>query len=373
MERNNGLRSVRRGRASGAALAAFLGVIVGAVLVWVLARPASAPVSAAQGTPVAALPAVSAASQDAITTAVEKVGPAVVNIAVMTGIERMPGMRPQARGGEGSGVIIDGRNGYILTNAHVVKGAKEVVATLADGRHFDAKVIGMDPLTEVAVVKVPADNLPQATLGSAENMPIGSWVIAIGNPYGLENSVTVGVLSAKERQFRAPNQIALEGMLQTDASINPGNSGGALVDLNGNLIGMPTAVISSAQGIGFAVSIDVAKQAADQLIRTGKIPWLGIQHGELRPEQAKRLGLPSSKGTMVFSVATNGPADRAGIKPEDLIVEADGKPVEKARDLSKAVRAHDAGDSIEIKVVRGGKEMMLKVTLGAVPADIGGG
>ena len=372
---------MRPGKASPVALAAFLGVVIGAALVWMVARPAPAPVAGPRGGPsvqTQTAPAVSAASQDAITAAIGKVGPAVVNISVLFQptrqelIERAFGMQPSPRGGQGSGVIIDGEQGYILTNAHVVKGAQKVMVTMASGRQLEAHVVGVDPLTEVAVVKVPGGGLPEAVLGSAAKLPIGSWVIAIGNPYGLENSVTVGVLSAKERQIPGPGGSSLDGLLQTDASINPGNSGGALVDLEGNLIGIPTAVIPYAQGIGFAVSVDVAKQMADRLIQTGKAPWLGIQHGEVLPEQAKRLGLPSGKGTVVFGVSPNGPAAQAGIRPGDLIVAVGGQPVADSRELGNAIRSHNAGEQVEIKLVRQGREMAVSVTIGAVPPNLGG-
>jgi len=372
----------RQGRASSVALAGFLGIVVGAALVWALVRRAPAPAARPGGsTPMQAQasPGVSVASQDAITAAVQKVGPAVANISVLfqpqqqSQLQRMFGMEPFPRAGQGSGVIIDGNNGYILTNAHVVKGAHKVMVTLADGRQFEAHVVGIDPLTEVAVVKVVGDDLPrQAELGSAEKLPIGSWVIAIGNPFGLENSVTVGVLSAKERQVPNPNGIALQGLLQTDASINPGNSGGALVDLSGKLIGMPTAVIPYAQGIGFAVSIDVAKQIADRLIQTGKVPWLGIEHKSFTAEQAKKLGVPTGKGTVVFGVYPHGPADQAGLQPGDLIVRVAGEAIPDEKALGGAIRAHNAGDRIEIAVIRKGREMTLTATLGAVPQDIGG-
>jgi len=371
----------QHGRASSVALAGFLGVVVGAVLVWAVVRRGPAPVARPGGaTPMQAQasPGVSVASQDAITAAVQKVGPAVANISVLfqpqqqSQLQRRFGIEPFPRAGQGSGVIIDGKKGYLLTNAHVVKGAQKVMVTLADGRQFEAQVVGIDPLTEVAVVKVPGDDLPQAELGSAEKLPIGSWVIAIGNPFGLENSVTVGVLSAKERQVPNPNGIALQGLLQTDASINPGNSGGALVDLSGKLVGMPTAVIPYAQGIGFAVSIDVARQIANRLIQTGKVPWLGIEHTSVTPEQAKKLGVPTGKGTVVFGVYPNGPAAQAGLEPGDLIVRVAGEVIPDEKALGGAIRAHNAGDRIEIAVIRKGREMMLTATLGAVPPDLGG-
>jgi len=376
----------RCGRGSSIALAAFLGVLVGAALVWALVSRNPAPFIAPRGASVTSLPAgdarpaVSAASQDAITAAVEKVGPAVVNISVLFQPSRQDliarafgiPMEPFPRAGQGSGVIIDGKNGYIITNAHVVKGAGRVMVTMANGKRLEARVVGIDPLTEVAVVKVPGDGYTQAALGSAQNLPIGSWVIAIGNPFGFENSVTVGVLSAKGRQIGAPGGASLQDLLQTDASINPGNSGGALVDLNGNLIGMPTAVIPYAQGIGFAVSIDVAKQVADKLTKTGKMPWMGIQHATLPPDEAKRLGLPAGPGTTVVGVVPSGPAATAGLEPGDLITRLGDQPIQSERDLTQAIRAHNAGDRVEVTFTRNGKEMRVAVTLGAVPPNLGG-
>ena len=376
----------RCGRGYSIALAAFLGVLVGAALVWALVSRNPAPFIAPRGASVTSLPAgdarpaVSAASQDAITAAVEKVGPAVVNISVLFQPSRQDliarafgiPMEPFPRAGQGSGVIIDGKNGYIITNAHVVKGAQRVMVTMANGKRLEARVVGIDPLTEVAVVKVPGDDYTQAVLGSAQNLPIGSWVIAIGNPFGFENSVTVGVLSAKGRQIGAPGGASLQDLLQTDASINPGNSGGALVDLNGNLIGMPTAVIPYAQGIGFAVSIDVAKQVADKLTKTGKMPWMGIQHATLPPDEAKRLGLPAGPGTTVVGVVPSGPAATAGLEPGDLITRLGDQPIQSERDLTQAIRAHNAGDRVEVTFTRNGKEMRVAVTLGAVPPNLGG-
>jgi serine protease Do len=374
-----------RGSALAVALAALLGVLVGAVLLFALGRtlPAQTPAapSAAPGQAPAA--AVTAGSQDAITAAVNMVGPAVVNINTFF---RPPAQDPMERmlrrslgiptevfprAGQGSGIVIDGERGYILTNAHVVKGAQKVTVSLADGRQFDARVVGIDPLTEVAVVKVPGNDLPEATLGSAADLPIGSWVIAIGNPFGFENSVTVGVLSARDRQISGENAILLQDLLQTDASINPGNSGGALVDLAGRVVGMPTAVIPYAQGMGFAVSIDIAKEIAERLIETGAAPWLGIDHRALLPQEAKQLGLPAGKGTMIFGVAPRGPADAAGLRPGDLVVSIAEEPTDTSSALGKAIRSHNAGEQVAVTIIREGKEMTVGVTLGAVPSDLG--
>lgn len=374
----------RRGRGAPVVLSALAGVLIGAGLVWLLvAREVGGGMGPVAPQPRPAAGAgVSAASQDAITRAVERVGPAVVNINTLyrppaqTPMERM--MRefmgvpsqPFPREGAGSGIIIDGKQGYVLTNAHVVKGAAKVKVTLSDERSFDAQVVGADPLSEVAVLQIKGGDLPTAELGSAADLPIGSWVIAIGNPFGFENSVTVGVLSAKERQITEPrSRVALQDLLQTDASINPGNSGGALVDLNGTVVGIPTAMIPQAQGMGFAVSIDSAKGVFEKLIRTGKMPWLGVMHHYLLPDEAKKLKVPGGKGTVVVEVVPQGPSAQAGIEPGDVILRVNGNKIDDEGALSAAVRARDAGDRIEVVVWRGGRELKLQVTLGAVPQE----
>ncbi len=374
-----------RGRTLLLVLAALLGIMVGAVLVLTLQRtqPTAPPSTHEQPLRPLPLAVVDTSSQDAIVAAVQKVGPAVVNISTVflppaedpleRIIRRSLGIprEPFPRGGQGSGFVIDGEKGYILTNAHVVKGADRVAVLLADGRQFDAEVVGADPLTEVAVVRVRGEDLPEATLGSTEDVPIGSWVIAIGNPFGYENSVTVGVVSAKEREIEGPNNIVLDDLLQTDASINPGNSGGALVDLNGRVVGMPTAVIPFAQGMGFAVSIDVAEQVAERLIETGTMPWLGVRHRPLIPEEARQAGLPEGKGSMIFGVVPRGPAARAGLQPRDLIIRIGDRAIERRGDLSKTIRSYGAGDRVEVTVIREGREVTLPVELGAAPVDLG--
>lgn len=367
----------RRGHAGTAMLAALVGVLLGAALAWHWmgrqsgSGPGAGITVAPRGT---ALPPVSQAGQDAITAAVAKVGPAVVNIdtQVRPGADGFGFLQdPFPRQGQASGTIIDGKNGYVLTNAHVVKDVSAMQVKLADGRSFPAKLVGSDPLTEVAVVKlVGARNLPQATLGNSTDLPIGAWVIAIGNPFGFENSVTVGVLSAKGRAVGGPNRVALQDLMQTDASINPGNSGGALVDVNGNVVGIPTAVIPQAQGIGFAVPIDVAKQVAERLIRTGKMPWMGISYMELPAKEAERLGVPGGKGAIIVEVARGGPAAQAGLRPKDVILKVNDKSVTSKGDVGKEVRAHDVGTRLTLTVWREGREVRVPVTLGAVPPDL---
>ena len=268
--------------------------------------------------------------------------------------------------GKGSGIIIDGKKGYVLTNAHVVRGAADVHVILADRRDLVAQVVGMDPLNDVAVLKVGGNDLPSATLGSAADLPIGSWVIAIGNPFGYENSATVGVISAKDRQIKGT---PLRDLLQTDAAINRGNSGGALVDLNGDVVGIPTAMIPYAQGIGFAVSVDVAKQVVERLIATGKAPWLGISHVDCPADYAREIGLPEPKGSVVVEVVKGGPAAQAGIRPGDVVLRIGDHEVGNGKALGFAIRSYDTGERVAVVVWRDGRERELNVTLGAVPTQ----
>jgi len=373
----------RRGSALAVFLAAVVGVLIGAALVWGLlgrgsTRGGAIPVRPSLGLP----PPVSKESQDAIVRAVAKVGPAVVNIRTVYAppresprdrIMREMGIpsRPFPREGEGSGIIIDGQRGYVLTNAHVVKGASQVRVTLPDKRSFEARVVGGDPLSEVAVLQIKGSDLPTATLASAEKLPIGSWVIAIGNPFGFENSVTVGVLSAKDRRISDPSGVSLQDLLQTDASINPGNSGGALVDLAGDVVGIPTAMIPQAQGMGFAVSIDSAREVFEKLIQTGRMPWLGVAHRLLTPEEAKSLKVPPGKGALVLEAVRGGPAAEAGVRPMDVILRLSGRAVDSDAALQKAVRAKNAGDRVDLDIWRDGREIKLSVILGAVPMTLG--
>jgi len=374
------------GRAAAVLLAGLVGVLIGAGLVWELVAGKAGPRS--ETVPIAAgggLRPVTATSENAIVSAVQRVGPAVVNISTLYAppresqterfLRQFMGIpsQPFPRAGEGSGIIIDGGNGYVLTNAHVVKGAARVRVMLQDKRTFDAHVVGSDPLSEVAVVQIKGGSLPAAVLGSAAKVPIGSWVIAIGNPFGFQNSVTVGVLSAKARQIADPSGVELQDLLQTDASINPGNSGGALVDLSGEVIGIPTAMIPQAQGMGFAVSIDTAKDVAQKLIKTGKMPWLGVMHHYLLPDEAKKLKVPGGQGTLVVRVVPGGPAAQAGMQAGDVILRAGGRAISSERSLGEIIRAHNAGDKLEVEVWRKGREVKLQVTLGAVPQEISPG
>jgi len=381
------------GRILAFLLVALLGGLVGGGLVWVglgrgsrsgagaALRAAEAPsVPAARGA--GALASVSRESQDAITAAIARVGPAVVNInttyprPVRTPLERMwrdfvgVPTDPLPPEGRGSGIVIDGEKGYVLTNAHVVRGAAHVEVGLADGRQLEAQTVGIDPLSDIAVVKVAGGDLPSATLGSAADLPIGSWVIAIGNPFGLfENSATVGVISAKDRQIKGSDGTVLHDLLQTDAAINRGNSGGALVDLNGDVVGIPTAMIPYAQGLGFAISVDVAKQVAERLIATGRVPWLGVYYRDILPTEPRDLGLAKAEGALVASVVRGGPAARAGLRDGDVILQIGDYKISVGKDVGFAVRSYDAGERVNVTVWRERREQTLNVTLGAVPTQ----
>jgi serine protease Do len=372
---------MNRGRVSVSALVAIafvvglIGVAAGAALVWVaIGRPAAGRAGGA--------PSASREWQDAIVAAVTKVGPSVVNINTLVERRLSPEERAlrEARGmptqpfpqqGQASGVIFDGQRGYVLTNTHVVSNAAQVEVLLADGRRFPAKVVGSDPVSEVAVVRISGDKLPTASLGSADSLPIGSWVIAIGNPFGFENSVTVGVISAKDRQIRGPNGTVLRGLIQTDASINPGNSGGALVDLDGDVVGIPTAIIPFAQGMGFAASIEVAKRVSQQIIATGKMswPWLGIRHRPLPTQEVAKLHVPEGKGEIVASVVEGGPAARAGIKAGDVVLRVADQAITTSQDITAAVRSHNVGDRVKVVVWRDGRQLTLEATLAELPQE----
>ncbi len=360
-----------RGTAAAVFVAALLGVLVGAALVVGWMRHTTGPSDVHLMTCPTSAPPVSRQGQDAIIQAVKRVGPAVVNVTTQVQSPGDDEDLPFSAKGQGSGVIIDSARGYVLTNAHVVKNTSRVVVQLPNGHSYDAHVIGADPLTEVAVLQIPGGkNLPQAaTLGDPDALPVGAWVIAIGNPYGFQHSVTVGVLSAKDRQVPAPNGINLQDLMQTDASINPGNSGGALVDLSGNVVGIPTAMVPQAHGIGFAVPIDVAKQVAERLIKSGAMPWLGIAHVSLAPRDVERLSPPEHRGSLVKAVRSDSPADRAGLRTDDVILRVGFRDIHTAGDVGTAIRSYDVGAKVPIVVWRNGKALRLEVTLGAVPAN----
>ncbi len=262
----------------------------------------------------------------------------------------------------GSGVIID-KEGYILTNNHVVEKASSIKVKLSDGKEYDAKVIGKDAKTDIALIKVNVKNsLPVAVLGDSDKLEVGDWVMAIGNPYGLDHTVTAGIVSAKGRVI---GQGPYDDFIQTDASINPGNSGGPLFNLRGEVVGINTAIISGGQGIGFAIPINMAKALLPQLKTNGKIVrgWLGVVIQKVTPELAKSFGLKELEGALVSDVMDDSPAARAGIKRGDVIVSFDGKPIKDMDQLPRIVAATEVGKKARIRLIRDGTPMEVDVTI----------
>jgi len=265
----------------------------------------------------------------------------------------------------GSGVVVDPR-GYLITNNHVVEKAKEIKVVLADRREFNGKVVGSDPKSDIAVVKIDGKDLPTVPWGDSSRLQVGQYVLAIGNPFGLSQTVTMGIVSAVGR---ANVGIAdYEDFIQTDAAINPGNSGGALVNTQGELIGINTAIFTRSggyMGIGFAVPSNMAKSVMDSLIKTGTVirGWLGISIQEITPQLAKEFRLPEPKGALVTDVLPNTPAERAGIKRGDVILEVNGRPIEHTGQLRNLVAGLPIGEKVKIKIFRDIQEKELEVTI----------
>lgn len=333
-----------------------------------------------------------------IAAAVERVGPAVVRIdAERTISESVPEafqnpffrrffgeeapegapMPDRVEQGTGSGFILS-TDGKILTNAHVVEGATTVKVTLKDGRTVDGKVMGVDPVTDVAVVKIESDNLPSVTLGSTNDLAPGQWAIAIGNPLGLDNTVTAGIISAIDRsstQVGIPDKRVQ--FIQTDAAINPGNSGGPLLNDRGEVIGMNTAIRANAQGLGFAIPIETAKRIADQLFATGQVqhPFLGIQMVSLNPEMkeslSQELGIKVSQdtGVLVVRVMENSPAATAGVERGDIIQSINGKAVQSPVEVQSYVESSVIGQPLEVALVRNGKTKTVQVRPAPLPDE----
>lgn len=269
----------------------------------------------------------------------------------------------------GSGVIIDER-GYILTNHHVIKGADEIMVTLLDGRKFEGEVKGSDPKTDLALIKIEANNhLPTIRLGNSDKVKVGSWVLAIGNPFGLEHTVTVGVVSAKGRG--ALGLAEYEDFIQTDASINPGNSGGPLVNLDGEVVGINTAIVAQAQGIGFAIPINMATKIVGDLKKHGKVvrAWLGILIQDLTEDLAKHLKIEAKEGVLIATVIQGSPADKAGLEEGDIILEIDGKKVAKSKELQSEILKRTAGTMTKLLLLRDGKKKVATVILSQMPED----
>ncbi|OHB98366.1 MAG: serine protease [Planctomycetes bacterium RIFCSPLOWO2_12_38_17] len=275
--------------------------------------------------------------------------------------------------GLGSGVIIDSEKGYIITNNHVVEDADELQITLGDRREFDGKVMGTDPQTDIAIVKIEGKNLPTAKLGDSDAIKVGQWAIAIGNPFGLSQTVSIGVISATGRANVGVAQY--EDMIQTDAAINPGNSGGPLVNIRGEIIGINTAIYTRSggyQGIGFAIPINMVKTIMRDLVEKGKVTrgWLGVVIQDIDPALAKKFDVSVTEGVLVSDVNDSSPAREAGLQGGDIVIEYDGKPVRDVNHLRNVVAQTEVGKKVKIKILRDGKEQELTVKIGEQPADL---
>ena len=277
---------------------------------------------------------------------------------------------PAVRHSLGSGFILS-PDGYIVTNNHVIEGADEIVVKLHDGRSFKAKIVGTDPKLDVALLKIPARGLPAARLGDSDRVRVGDWVIAIGNPFGLSFTVTAGIISAKGRVIGAG---PYDDFLQTDAAINPGNSGGPLFDTEGRVIGINTAIYTRSggnNGIGFAIPINVARPVIEQLRATGHVvrAYLGVFIREVDEQAAKALGLARPEGALVQRVVKGSAAEKAGIRPGDVIVAVDGHPVKNAHDLPKRIALRRPGERVRLRVVRDGKAREIVAVLDRMPEE----
>ena len=269
----------------------------------------------------------------------------------------------------GSGVIVS-PDGYILTNNHVVEGADEIEVALADSRHAQARVIGTDPETDLAVLKIELGALPVIVLGNSDTLAVGDRVLAIGNPFGVGQTVTSGIVSALGRNELGIN--TFENFIQTDAAINPGNSGGALVDIHGNLMGINTAIYSrsgGSMGIGFAIPVSTARQVMESIVRDGRVTrgWIGVEPSELSPELAQTFGVHTDVGVIITGVLHDGPAAAGGMLPGDVVKQVAGKPVHTVPQLLSAVAALTPGVAAEFQVQRGAKELQLPITPVARP------
>jgi serine protease Do len=262
----------------------------------------------------------------------------------------------------GSGFIID-KDGYIVTNNHVIENADEIKVRLADETEYDAELVGRDPNTDLALIKIKgASNLVPLKMGNSEILPVGSWVVAVGSPFGLEQTVTAGIVSAKGRVIGAG---PYDDFIQTDASINPGNSGGPLLNMKGEVVGINTAIIAQGQGIGFAIPVSMAEGIIAQLKDNGSVTrgWLGVGIQNLSPELAEYYGIKDKKGALVTQVFEGDPADKAGIELNDVIVSVDGKPVGSGRELSASIAAIPVDKKVDITVLRNGKEKSIMVQI----------
>ena len=273
--------------------------------------------------------------------------------------------------GLGSGVIVSA-DGYILTNNHVVEGADEIEVTLSDSRRARGKVIGTDPDTDLAILRIQLDRLPVIVWGNSDSLQVGDRVLAIGNPFGVGQTVTSGIVSALGRNQLGIN--TFENFIQTDAAINPGNSGGALVDVNGSLLGINTAIYSRSggnMGIGFAIPVSTAKQVLDGIVRNGQVTrgWIGVEPNEITPELAETFGLKQTEGVMITGVLQNGPAAKAGLQPGDLLRVVNGHPIRSVGELLTQIASLPPGQSAKVELSRRDKDLSLEVTPAQRPSS----
>jgi len=320
-----------------------------------------------------------------VADAAKKAMPSVVNIYTSKEMRRspladdpvirryfpeVPERLPRQRTTLGSGVIVS-PEGYVLTSNHVIEGADDIQLLLADGRRLSARVRGTDPESDLAVLKADGENFPAITLGTLDQVQVGDFVLAIGNPFGFGGTVTFGIVSALGRNHLGVNRF--EDFIQTDAAINPGNSGGALVDIKGNLIGINSTIFSQSggsNGIGFAIPVSLAKTVLEQIIRDGEVTrgWLGIEPKEINTEIARALALDGTSGVLIVGVVRNGPAERAGILPRDVVLELDGKPTRDQPELLARIAELPPGSLVKVKLWRDKKAQDVDVTVGRRPS-----
>ena len=306
--------------------------------------------------------------EDRIVEAIEEVLPSVVNVSTIV-LRRDMLLQVTPVKGIGSGTIIDS-DGYVATNYHVVEGAKRIEVTLHTGERFNAVLVGFDRAADVAVLKIDASGLKPIKMCDYKSLKVGQIVVAVGNPLALSGgpTVTIGVISALNRTLRTPRGV-MERMIQTDAAINPGNSGGPLVNLRAEMVGMSTAVISFAQGIGFAIPCDVVKRVFEDVIVYGvSRPWLGIAGIDLNRAIASYYNLSFIRGVLVLNVFERGPAYKAGIRPGDVILNVEGVNISSMRDISKALRGRKVGETLQLTIGRGSKVFRANVLLEAQPS-----
>jgi serine protease DegQ len=373
-------------------VAALLLLVLVAVPAWAQSRPqgkpAKTPPAASHVDPRTVLRSLEAA----FSAVADRATPAVVNVSTVSkkptagspedperfrdffGDEfyeryfKRPAPREEARA-SGSGVIVDAK-GYILTNNHVIENAQAITVRLSDSRKFPATLVGRDPKTDLAVLKVEASgHLPVADLGDSDRLRVGQWAIAIGNPFGLDRTVTVGIISATARNH--VGVATYENFIQTDASINPGNSGGPLLNLDGKVIGINTAIVAAGQGIGFSIPINEAKSVMAQLITGGRVVrgWLGVAIQDVTDELAASFGVPEREGVLIADVIKGGPAEVAGVRAGDVVVEFGATKIREVSDLQRRVAGVAPGESAAVTVIRDGKPVRVAVTIGEMPAD----